>query len=44
MKTMADKISNSEFMIVSGAGHMTPVESANIFNQIIKDFFNELES
>ncbi len=38
MKTMADKISNSEFIIVNGAGHMTPIESAIIFNQIIIDF------
>jgi len=38
MKPMADKIINSEFIIISGAGHITPVESAKTFNQKIKDF------
>ena len=38
MKSMADKINNSEFIIISGAGHMSPVESVNIFNQKAKDF------
>ncbi len=38
MKAMADKIDNSEFIIISDAGHMSPVESANIVNQKIKDF------
>ena len=38
MKLMADDIINSEFIIVSGAGHMIPIESPYIFNQTIKDF------
>ena len=38
MKSMADNINNSEFSIVNGAGHMAPLESANIVNQKIKEF------
>ena len=38
MKSMANNINNSEFIIVRGAGHMAPFESAKIVNQKIKEF------
>ena len=38
MKAMADKINGSEFHIVPGAGHVTPVESSEFFNTKVEKF------
>jgi pimeloyl-ACP methyl ester carboxylesterase len=38
MKPMAQQIKNSEFHVVNEAGHMTPVEAANIVNEKIRSF------
>jgi len=38
MKAMADKIPNSKFVLVDGAGHMTPIENSHIVNESIKGF------
>ena len=38
MKEMADKISGSEFQIISGAGHISPLENSDAFNKAIKNF------
>jgi 3-oxoadipate enol-lactonase len=37
MKPMADQIPNSRFLIVEGAGHMTPIENPTVVNKSIKD-------
>ena len=39
MKTMADKIQGSKFVLIENAGHMTPIESPQKVNSAIKDFF-----
>jgi 3-oxoadipate enol-lactonase len=41
MKQMAGQIKNSEFAVIPGAGHMSPVESPNVFNKIILDFLKK---
>jgi pimeloyl-ACP methyl ester carboxylesterase len=38
MKTMADKMQNSKFVLVDDAGHMTPIENPQLVNKSIKDF------
>ncbi|MDR3626817.1 MAG: alpha/beta hydrolase [Ignavibacteriaceae bacterium] len=38
MRLMSKKISNSEFAIIPGAGHMSPVENPGVFTKIINDF------
>ena len=38
MQPMADQISNSEFIKVDGAGHMTPIENPQMVNESIRDF------
>jgi 3-oxoadipate enol-lactonase len=42
MKAMADKINGSEFHIVPGAGHVTPVESPEFFNAKVEKFLATL--
>jgi 3-oxoadipate enol-lactonase len=38
MKSMADKIPNANFVLVEGAGHMTPIENPQAVNKAIRDF------
>jgi pimeloyl-ACP methyl ester carboxylesterase len=38
MRSMANKISNSKFVLIENAGHMTPIENPNAVNNAIKDF------
>lgn len=38
MESMADQITNSNFILVDGAGHMTPIENPQLVNKSIKDF------
>ncbi|MCW8813029.1 MAG: alpha/beta fold hydrolase [Ignavibacteriaceae bacterium] len=38
MELMTNQIQNSEFIIVNGAGHMTPIENSQMVNEIIKNF------
>jgi len=38
MKSMADKINNSKFVLVEGAGHMTPIEKPEIVTNAIKEY------
>ena len=38
MKPMADKITGSEFHIIPGAGHITPVENSGFFNSQMDEF------
>ena len=40
MKPLAEKIPDSEFVLVEGTGHMTPIEKANVVNGKIKKFLN----
>jgi pimeloyl-ACP methyl ester carboxylesterase len=42
MKLMADKILNSEFVLIEGAGHMAPIEKAEQVNKNILDFLNRV--
>jgi len=42
MKTMKDKIRNSEFIVVPGAAHMTPLENPEYFNKAVKKFLSKL--
>jgi 3-oxoadipate enol-lactonase len=41
MKSLANKISNSKFILVEGAGHMTPIENPQAVNHAIKDFLKD---
>jgi pimeloyl-ACP methyl ester carboxylesterase len=41
MKKMADKIKNSEFVIVPNAGHMSPIENPDFFNNALLNFLNK---
>lgn len=41
MKSLANKISNSKFILVEGAGHMTPIENPQVVNEVIKDFLKD---
>ena len=38
MKAMANKISNSKFVLIENAGHMTPIEKPAEVNNAIKEF------
>ena len=38
MKSMSEKIHNSKFVIIEGAGHMTPIENSQKVNSAIKEF------
>jgi pimeloyl-ACP methyl ester carboxylesterase len=38
MKSMAEKIPNSNFVLIKDAGHMTPIENPEKLNSAIKDF------
>jgi 3-oxoadipate enol-lactonase len=38
MKSMAEKIPNSNFVLIEDAGHMTPIENPAKLNSVIKDF------
>jgi len=38
MKSMADQIQNSKFVLVEGAGHMTPIEKSAIVTESIREF------
>lgn len=42
MMSMADKIPDSEFLLIEGAGHMTPMEKARIVNGAIKKFLRKV--
>lgn len=42
MKEMADKIPNSEFVIVPEAAHMTPLENPEFFNKALKEFLSKI--
>ena len=42
MKPMADKIPGSEFVLVEGAGHMAPIEKAEVVNEKITEFLNRI--
>ncbi len=41
MKSIADKIPNANFLLVEGAGHMTPIENPQAVNSAIRDFLFE---
>lgn len=41
MKSMANKISNSKFVLIESAGHMTPIEKPTVVNKVIRDFLRE---
>jgi 3-oxoadipate enol-lactonase len=41
MMSVADKIPNSKFVLVEGAGHMTPVEKPAIVNKAIRSFLHK---
>jgi 3-oxoadipate enol-lactonase len=41
MKTMADKIPNSSFVLIEGAGHMTPIEEPQTVTSEIKGFLSK---
>ncbi|VAX26778.1 Hydrolase, alpha/beta fold family [hydrothermal vent metagenome] len=38
MKTLHENIPNSEFVIISKAGHMTPIEEPEAVNEVMKEF------
>ena len=41
MKSIADKIPNANFVLVEGAGHMTPIENPQSVNKAIRDFLEK---
>ena len=41
MKAMANQIKGADFVVIEGAGHMTPVEKPDIVNQTIKKFLTD---
>ena len=41
MKSMSDKIKNSKFVTIEGAGHIPPVEAATRVNKEIENFLNQ---
>ena len=41
MKSMADQINNSEFYVVDEAGHMAPLEAADMVNEKMRSFLAE---
>ena len=42
MKGLAEKISNSEFVVVPGAAHMTPLENPEFLNKVFFTFLNKI--
>lgn len=42
MMSMANKISNSKFVLIEKAGHMTPIEQPDVVNKAIKDFLEKI--
>lgn len=44
MKEMSEKIPVSEFHIIPNAGHLSPLENAEVVNEIMKEFLNRLVS
>ena len=40
MKSMSDKIKNSKFVTIEGAGHISPVEAPTAVNKEIENFLN----
>ncbi len=42
MKSMAEKINNSEFVVVPGAAHMTPMENPEFINTTLLNFLNKI--
>lgn len=42
MKSMADQIPNSEFLLIEGAGHMTPIEKPDKVTGEIKKFLSAI--
>ena len=43
MEEMADKIPKSEFQVIPGAGHISPLEKPEVVNNIIKKFLVSIE-
>ena len=41
MKSMSDKIKDSKFVTIEGAGHISPVEAATRVNKEIENFLNQ---
>ena len=41
MKPMAEKIPNSEIVLIDNAGHMTPIENPEVVNAAVKDFLTQ---
>lgn len=41
MREMADQIPNSKFVLVEGAGHMTPIENPEAVSEAIKNFLSQ---
>ena len=44
MKSMANEIPGSEFVLVEGAGHMAPVEKTDFVNEKIAGFLKRMNS
>lgn len=42
MEEMAAKVPNSEFHIITGAGHISPLENPPVVNRIIEEFLSKL--
>lgn len=42
MKQMADKIQGSEFVLVEGAGHMTPIEKPEVVTDAVENFLKTI--
>ena len=41
MKSMSDKIKDSKFVTIDGAGHISPVEAPKEVNKAIDNFLNQ---
>jgi len=41
MKPMSEKIPNNKFVLIEGAGHMTPIENSQKVNSAIKEFLTQ---
>ena len=41
MKKLADKINNSDFVVIPGAGHMTPIENPDAVNAAMRNYFKK---
>jgi len=44
MKSMAEIINNSIFVVIAGAGHMAPIEASDIVNEKIKEFLKSVDT